>query len=480
MKEYVIGIDVGTQGVRVALIGIDGAVEASISTPFKLTAAAREEQSPLMWWEYTLNALQSIRQQTSNRIKADQIKAIATTSTSGTVIPIDAQGEPIHPALMYSDKRSAEQGIYCRSLAKKHQPDGFTAYSASCGLPKILWFVQHFPHQVARIHRWIHAADFITGKLSGVFHITDYTNALKTGYDVSHYRWPTYLSDQLIPAQWLQEVVPSGTVIGQLRNDLAHTLQLEQLPVVVGLTDGCASQMASGAIQPGDWNTTIGTTMVVKGVTKAAIIDPTDSIYCHRHPEGFWMPGGASNTGADWVSTDFEAAELTALNKRAAQLIPTSYLAWPLKQQGERFPFVAPQARGFSTAGLSKEQQFTANMEGVAYIERYAYEAIEKLSGEHIQAVFTAGGASNSDTWLHIRSNVLNKPIHKSTESSGVLGAAICAASKTVFHTVTEAVQAMVHREKTIEPERVFAEQYEENYHQFIQTLISKQYLTTC
>jgi sugar (pentulose or hexulose) kinase len=51
---------------------------------------------------------------------------------------------------------------------------------------------------------------------------------------------------------------------------------------------------------------------------------------------------------------------------------------------------------------LSKAERFTANMEGVAYLERYAYELIEHLSGEQVNAVYTAGGASNSDAWLTI------------------------------------------------------------------------------
>ena len=79
------------------------------------------------------------------------------------------------------------------------------------------------------------------------------------------------------------------------------------IQVTVGITDGCASQIASGAVKPGDWNTTIGTTMVIKGVTKKQIVDEEGRIYSHRHPAGYWMPGGASNTGADWVTNEFGA-----------------------------------------------------------------------------------------------------------------------------------------------------------------------------
>src|SRR3546814_18122642 len=145
------------------------------------------------------------------------------------------------------------------------------------------------------------------------------------------------------------------------------------------MTDGCASQVASGAVEPGEWNTTIGTKMVSKGVTEQLVHDPEGRLYSHRHPDGYWMPGGASNTGADWVATDF-GTDLWQLDEAAAGLVPTGLLAWPLKQTGERFPFIAPQANGFGPTGVSPAQRFAAGMEGVAFIERMAYELITQLS----------------------------------------------------------------------------------------------------
>jgi len=481
MKEYVIGIDIGTQGVRIAIVQSNGTIIASAVRPFALNNQSREEQSASIWWDHTWMALQEMLQQAATHINLQSIRAIATTSTSGTVIPIDDAGNALHNALMYSDKRSVEEGKLCHELAVQYNQDGFTGFNTSCGLPKILWFTKHYPQKATSINKWVHAADFITGRLSGIYDVTDYTNALKTGFDVDRCAWPNYIKKQLIDqSNWLQQVVPSGTVVGKLLPDLAEILHLPTIDIVVGLTDGCASQMASGAIAPGDWNTTIGTTMVIKGVTKKALIDPDGRIYNHRHPEGFWMPGGASNTGADWVNTDFDQNELAFLNNKAAKLIPSSHLSWPLKQEGERFPIISPKARGFAPTDLSKAALYTANMEGVAYIERYAYELIEKLSSEQVAAIFTAGGGSKSDTWLRIRSSVLNKPVYRCQEASGVLGAAICAASKTVFSSITEAASAMTQRTLEVYPEQNLIERYEENYHKFIHMLIAKKYLAAC
>jgi D-ribulokinase len=114
-------------------------------------------------------------------------------------------------------------------------------------------------------------------------------------------------------------------------------------------------------------------------------------------------------------------------------------------------------------------------MEGVAYIERLSYELIQELSGETISKVYTAGGASNSDVWLQIRSNVLQKPIYKMKHVEGAVGAAIVAASETYFKNVREAGTQMTKIDKVIEPGNLTS-QYNENYHKFIELLHEKNY----
>ena len=478
MKPYFLGIDIGTQGARVALVDAEGAIRGSAGQVFELNERSREEQSPEGWWEACVASIVSLMQQDGVRAAAPFIKAVAVTSTSGTVIPVDAGHRPLHDALMYSDKRSAVQGLRCTEAALKYCGKGFTNFNSSSGLAKMVWFAETYPEKVARLHRWLHAADYITGRLCGVWGITDYTNAFKSGYDISDYCWPEWIYTHLpVRREWLPGVLPSGAVIGSLRPELALSLGLPAaVAVTTGITDGCASQVASGAIHPGEWNTTIGTTMVIKGVTRKEVVDPLGRIYSHRHPAGYWMPGGASNTGADWVTGEFEEG-LDALNQAALQLMPTGLAAWPLRQEGERFPFVSPSARGFAPDGLSRALRYTACMEGVAYIERYAYELIERLSGETVKAVFTAGGASNSNAWLAIRASVLNRPIFKMRHVSGAMGAAMLAASTSYYDSVITAVQRMVKTELTVAPSQPLVEAYEKGYRDFVNVLRDRGYI---
>lgn len=475
---YFLGFDVGTQGARVVLLDVTGNEVGSREEGFALTAEAREEQSPTEWWTACRRCLHNLLAEVAGTISLADIKAASVTSTSGTVIPLDAHNNPLHQALMYSDTRSAAAGRLCRATALAYHPEGYTGFNASSGLSKMVWFSNTFPAKTQKIAKWIHATDFIIGQLSNHWGITDYTNALKSGYDVKENYWPTYIYEQLpIKKEWLPVVVPSGTPIGKLAPALAAEFSLSpELIIVAGMTDGCASQVASGAVNLGDWNTTIGTTLVIKGVTSQELKDPADRLYNHRHPAGFWMPGGASNTGADWVTKEFKE-DLTQLNEQAAALIPSGYLAYPLRQEGERFPFIAPQARGFEPAGLSPAARFVANMEGVAYVERYAFEIIQQLSGEKVKAVFTAGGASNSDTWLTIRSNVLRLPIYKMRYVTGAVGAAILAASQTYFNSIIEATKALTQIEKEVHPTPHLSAEYHKSYGGFLQILQEKKYI---
>lgn len=477
-KAYFIGIDIGTQGARVVLLDERGQQLAAEEDVFPLRESSREEQSPELWWNCCCRLIPTLIDEVRKQIQVEQIKAIAVTSTSGTIIPINHDHNPLHPAIMYSDPRSANEAALCKEIAAAEVREGYTAFNTSSGLPKMLWFLKQFPDRISRLYKFIHASDFITGRLCGEYGSTDFTNALKSGYSIHNYVWPDYISKKIgVKKNLLQQVIQSGAPLKKIKSALAVEWGLSPETIVTsGMTDGCASQVASGAVSPGGWNTTIGTTLVIKGVTKQEVIDESGAIYNHRHPSGYWMPGGASNTGADWVSRFFGDQDLQELGRHAIAQLPAKNLAWPLLQQGERFPFVAPHAVGF-WPNVNDVEKFTACMEGVAFIERYAYEKISSLSGEKIERIFSAGGGSNNEAWLRIRSSVLNRPVCKMKNVSGAAGAAILAASQTFYSTLQEAANSMVVPEMMIEPARELVEPYELKYHLFIEELKTRKIL---
>ena len=477
MDSYFIGIDIGTQGARVVLLDELGRQLAAREEVFELSKS-REEQSPQGWWQSCHRLMGLLISEAKEHISFEQLRAVAVTSTSGTIIPLDHDHNPLRPAIMYSDPRSAKEAAFCKEIAVNSVKEGYTAFNSSSGLPKMRWFLHQYPGLVSRLYKFIHASDFITGRLCGEYGITDWTNALKSGYNIHTTEWPSYITTAIgIEKDWLQQVKPSGAPLGTILPELAAEWGLPQgVIVTTGMTDGCASQVASGAAGLGQWNTTLGTTMVIKGVTKREVIDPAGAVYNHRHPDGYWMPGGASNTGADWVSRFFAGHDLQELGRQAAAQLPSEQLAWPLLQEGERFPFFAPHARGF-WPDAGDVEKFTACMEGVAFIERYAYDRISLLSGENPAHVFSAGGGSNSSTWLQIRSSVLNLPVSKMKSVSGAAGAAILAASYTHYSSLQQAAGAMAVPEAVIQPVPALIQPYEHKYRLFMEALKTKHIL---
>ncbi|MBE0699826.1 MAG: carbohydrate kinase, partial [Anaerolineaceae bacterium] len=245
-----------------------------------------------------------------------------------------------------------------------------------------------------------------------------------------------------------------------------------------GATDGTAAQLASGASQPGDWNSTLGTTLVFKGISREMRLDPQGRIYFHRHPEGWWMPGGASNTGTDWIGQDHPGADLDDLGRQAAAYVPTHLLRYPLMKKGERFPFIHLEAVGFLIGDSSAPvERYAAGLEGLAMVERLAYDTLQSIGLEVSDSVFITGGGTRSPVWSRIRASVLNKTLLQPAVTETAFGAAVLAASGCWFAAASQAAAAMVQISGTINPDISLAPIYQQKYSQFISEMEKRGYL---
>jgi sugar (pentulose or hexulose) kinase len=236
--------------------------------------------------------------------------------------------------------------------------------------------------------------------------------------------------------------------------------------------------VASGAVEPGEYNSTIGTTLVIKGVSRELLLDPQGRVYCHRHPEGWWLPGGAGNTGAECISREFTADEVESYTAELADPQPTGVVAYPLVGRGERFPFVSPEAEGFQIGEAGDRRElFAAKLEGVACVERLAYETLEELGARAGHRIFSAGGGSRSRPWLQIRADTLNRAIARPCVTGAAMGAAVLAGSMEEFGTLTEAVRAMVQTDIEVGPRQQSVGLYADKYGRFKEELRRRGYL---
>ena len=459
-----IGVDLGTQSVRAVRVAASGAVLGRAARP--LTSSRpdgdRHEQDPFDWFAAVDATLAEV---------ADpSVEGIAICSTSGTVLLTDTDGRPLTQALMYDDARATAA---LPRIVTADPPRWSTAMQPTWALPKILWLLEQqdtYPRRIA------HSADAVAAHLVGEPVATDTSHALKTGYDLVAETWPFEAFDRLgLDRDIFPEVVLPGTELGRVSRAKAQVTGVpEGTPVYAGMTDGCAAQIAAGALAPGAWNSVLGTTLVLKGVSKDLLDDPTGAVYSHRHPDGGWLPGGASNTGAGALTVMLPGADLDAFDRQARDLGPVDAVIYPITKRGERFPFVAPDATSFALGDFPDDlHRYAGVLQGVAFIERRAFEHLVKLGAEPVGSVSLTGGAVRSGYWNQLRANVLGVPVELPASSDPAYGMAVLAASGDA--SVTQTAARMVQVPKVLEPHP--DERLEHLYGEFVAELDRRGYL---
>lgn len=465
MEKAFIGLDIGTQGVRGAVITPDGRVLNNCKKGFAALnvskESGRQEQDPEEWWRTAQAVLLEL-----SDTPAD-ICAAAVDGTSGTLIPLDEQNRPMTNGIMYNDTRSKKQAEWIEEEAGRQQAVFGFCFNSSYTLPKILWCMD----QGIRAARFVHQTDYIVGKLTEIYDHTDASNALKAGYDLNNNRWPEFVT-RLLPEEKLPKVLPCGYPLGEVSAAGADATGMKKgTPICAGATDGYASALAAGAANPGDWASILGTTLIIKGVTEKRIDDANGIIYSHRHPQGWWMPGGASNVGGRCLNEWFGMDTLDELNQKSSGLAPTGNLIYPLTAKGERFPFVQADFEGFSlmsSGAGEKTVRYLSVLEGVGYVERMCYDSIETMGASVPETIYTTGGGCRSKIWLHTRAAILNRTLKIPAFTDAAAGSAMLAASMVYFNGLSEAAKRMGRIREVIEPDSVKAEIYNEYYQDFV------------
>ncbi len=479
-----LGVDIGTGGVRAVAAGGGGEVLTVAAVDFpverKYLPGGHHEQEPEIWWQTACRALGRLTDQLKDlQIPLDALQAVAIDGTSGTLIALDAAGKPVRSALMYNDSRGNEQAKKLNKTAGEFLARHGYSFSSSFAAAKILWLQENEPQAFDRTDRFAHQADFVAGRLTGEPIATDFNNALKTGYDLLEDRWPDWLTVGTEIGDRLPTVVEPGAPIGRVSASAARQSGLPAgLPIMAGTTDGVAACLASGVQQPGDYNTTLGTTLVFKGLSDRISSAPGGLVYSHRLPGGRWLPGAASNTGAEWIGHWFDDADVVAMDMEAVNLIPSAPIAYPLVRRGERFPFEQSRAEGFVTPEPHSDlQRYGACLLGTALVERLSYELLDCVTGQSEGAIYATGGGSRSDVWCQCRADVTGRVVHRPRSAESAFGAALLAASGATGEPLSQIIQRMVHIETSFFPNVSRATLYQERFEEFGTELRTRGYL---
>jgi 7-cyano-7-deazaguanine reductase len=419
-KNIFVGIDLGTTGCRACAINAQGTVLAETQAPIPqpLRNGVQVTQDPTQWWQAVNHCLKHLLEQ----INPQQVHTIAVDGGAATLLLVDDKGNPVTPALMYNDQRAIDDAELIASVADRHSG----AQGATSTLAKLLWMQGRKLDQRARYVQ--HQADWIAGRLSGLWGHSDYANCLKLGYDQSALAWPAWMKQLGVNESLLPQVHAPGEPLGPVSAELAKQFNLPaDTLVAAGATDGVAAFLASGASAPGHGMTALGSTLTLKLLSDKPVFSPEHGVYSHRLGK-YWLAGGASNSGGAVLLQYFKVEQMREMTALLDPRHPTDLDYYPLPDIGERFPINDPQMEPrLEPLPADSVTFFQGMLEGIARIESMGYDLLHKLGAPKPGAVWTTGGGAQNAAWTAIRERMLRVKMHSARSTHAAYGAALLA-----------------------------------------------------
>jgi len=428
-----LGIDVGTASVKAALLDSEkGLVDHSsvaISDLNKRPMPSHAERDMAEVWGRVVRAIKSLKDLRG-------IEAISVDGTSGTIVALDADGNPLYPALLYGDKRAQDEaGEILRLSGSAREYQALLPVDSSLVLPKVLWLRKNLK-EFSEVSAILHESDFIVKKICGVI-VTSPNVAGKAHIDVRTRGYLKGVYDDLnVPLSLMPPVREVGEIVGYISEGASHETGLpEGIPVVNGVTDATAGDIATGVLETGQLNVTIGTTLVVHAVVDKLVPDEMGRIYYKTFLGSTYIAGGATDAGTlplDAVS-GLLRLNLQELDALAAEVPPgcEGLLAQP-QWTGTRVPSYNPNVRGFLTGLTAKNctpgHIFRSLLEGNSAVLADVIDIIEEVTGVSINEVRACGGGSGSDVQDQIIADMTGLEVLIPEASEAAVGSVLLAA----------------------------------------------------
>ncbi len=443
-----LGIDIGTSGVKAALIDEDGALIEQASAPLGVQRPQPlySEQDPLEWWRATGQAVSAL-----NAMRRRQVRAVGVAGQMHGATLLGEGDKVLRPAILWNDGRSGEQ---CAELeAAEPRAREITANVAQSGFtaPKLMWVRRHEPEIFAAISSVLLPKDYVRLRMTGV-KASDVSDSAGTLWlDVGARRWsPEMLAATGLSGTQMPELFEGTEPTGHLLPEIAAEWGMEAVSVAAGAGDNAAAAIGVGVIRDGDAFLSLGTSGVSFVATDALRPRPARGLhaFCHALP-GKWHQMSVMLSAAaclDWAASLLGFADVPALlaeAERASGPGPTIFLPY---LAGERTPYADPHAMGVLfglTASTSRAEVARAVLDGVAMGLRDGIDVIVE-AGTRVDAFTLVGGGSRSAFWGRLIASALDRPIvtREGGEVGPALGAARLARIAAGAASIEEACQA--------------------------------------
>ena len=388
-NSLVLGIDLGTSGVRIAIINTKKKI---------LFTSSKTYSKGLEIYEDWINSLKSLIQEIPKDLK-EKLVSCSVAGTSGTLLACKKDGKPMGKALPYFLSFS-EYSYEIEKLFTKE----CAASSISGSVGRALRLLALYGDEIILRHQ----ADWISGWLINNWEYGEEGNNIRIGWDISNSSWP----DNFHNLKWfkcLPKIIPSGQIMGNICNNKANELNLpNDLTVIAGTTDSNAGVLATFPNKD-DGVTILGSTIVIKKFVNKALSGKGIS---NHKILGDWLSGGASNTGAAILLDFFNLEYIEELSKQINPNRCTGINLIPLSNQGERFPIDDPNLKPkLGPRPVSDSLYLHALFEGLAKIEARGWQKLNELGADLPRQIITIGGGSKNITWKKIREREIGIPI---------------------------------------------------------------------
>ena len=481
---FVAALDLGTTGCRTFIFDLAGTIIASDYQEWQsfYPSPSYVEQDANTWWDSIILTIEKAIRKSG--IDKTEIVSLSVTNQRETIVPVDINGNPLHNALVWQDRRTIDQVEYIKTkigVDKIYKSTGLTIdpyFSAT----KILWFKDEKPEIYQKTHKFLLVSDFIIHKLTGKFY-TDFSNASRTMlFDINNLKYSEDIASELeIDLDKMPDALESGVDIGEIVTE--ETLFDRKTLVVTGAGDQQSAALGVGVVSPGEIKCTTGTGSFILAYLSQPKFDPEKRVLCSCHAvPGTWVQEAsifttgavlrwfrdqlgqveciAAQEGQDPYDLISAEAEKSSIGANGILLIPHFV--------GSGAPHWNPHAKGiiFGLAlGHERKDLYRAVFEGVAYEIRKNIEVFKELGIEPKELMLTGGG-SRSDFWNQIYADVLGITCVRTViEESTSLGAAILAASGAgIFSDIAKAAESLCKVDKKWLPNDNRHKLYEEFY----------------
>lgn len=489
MASLLIGIDIGTYSSKGVLCRPDGSLVASAKRDHGLSvprAGWAEQDADAVWWEGFGDVSRRLMAQVP---AGDTVGGLAVSAIGPCVLPVDREGRPLRPGILYGiDTRATEQitaleGRYGREALVELSGMRLTSQA---GGPKIAWIRENEPAIHEATFKYLTASSYLVHRLTGRFvidrHTASHWNPL---FDIRATEWDTRFAQGIVDQDRLPDLSWSDEIVGHIGDAAARETGLPAgTPVTAGTIDALAEAVSVGALEPGDLMLMYGTTAYLILMLDRPSTHPDLWVAAGIRSGQFAFEAGMSTTGAitTWFRDQFARELLQGKTEPAAAygLLAGEAEASPAGSKGlivlpyfsgERTPIHDPDARGVF-AGLSlahtRGDLYRALLEGTGYGLRQVFESMTG-SGAEVRRVIAVGGGASNRLWVQIVSDIarLEQEIPSRTIGAAY-GDAFLAGIATGVVSSWDAIGDWVSLAETVAPDETCSRRYDGLYELYL------------